>query len=145
MLVTQKCHYALWAVFHLSLRYDQGPVKTADIARARSIPSSFLTVILNQLKQAGLVASQRGGEGGFYLRRPPAKITVGEVIRFIEGPAISRGTLSKKSSAGEEFVFQDLWQKVDDAISGVYDSVTFQDLLERWDKAQSEEALHFSI
>ncbi|HBF35643.1 TPA: Rrf2 family transcriptional regulator [Candidatus Sumerlaeota bacterium] len=147
MLITQKCHYAMRAVFELALQYNQksGPIKIADIAKAQSIPPRFLEVILSQLKQGGFVGSQRGSEGGYYLVRPPEKLMVGEVIRFIQGPVIPPETKKKETASKEERVFQELWRRVEDAISGVYDSVTFGSLVERWEKTRDVPVLHYSI
>ena len=86
MWVTQKCQYALRALFELAKRQGDGVVRAADIAANQAIPKRFLEVILHQLRQGGFVDSQRGKEGGFYLGRPAEAITVGEIIRFIDGP-----------------------------------------------------------
>ena len=85
MLVPQKSQYALRGVFELAKRFGQGPVKVAEIADSQAIPHRFLEVILNQLKQAGFLDSRRGSEGGYLLTRHPGRITVGEVIRFMQG------------------------------------------------------------
>ena len=147
MLITQKCHYAMHAVFELALRYNKksGPTKIVEIAKAQAIPPRFLEVILSQLKQGGFVGSQRGSEGGYYLVRPPDKLMVGEVIRFIQGPVLPFEVRKKEITSKEERVFQELWHKVEDAISGVYDAVTFGSLVERWEKTQDAPVLHYSI
>jgi Rrf2 family transcriptional regulator, cysteine metabolism repressor len=146
MLITQKCQYAMRAVLELSLRYTQksGPTKIADIAKAQTIPSRFLEVILSQLKQGGFIGSQRGSEGGYYLLRAPEELTVGEVIRFVQGPVLPPEP-KKKSASREERVFQELWRKAEDALSGVYDSVNFQSLVDRWEATQDAPVLHYSI
>ena len=85
-MVSQKCQYALRAVFELAKRHGRGPVRIGDVAKAQAIPPRFLEVILNQLKQAGFVESRRGNEGGYLLARAPERLTVGEIVRFVEGP-----------------------------------------------------------
>jgi Rrf2 family transcriptional regulator, cysteine metabolism repressor len=86
MKVSNRGLYALKALMHLAESYEGGLVKIHDIAEDESIPEKFLEGILVILKNARLVTSQRGREGGYRLRRPPAEILVGEVMRIIDGP-----------------------------------------------------------
>jgi Rrf2 family protein len=134
MLVSQKCQYALRALFELSKRYGQGPVKNADIAEAQAIPSRFLEVILGQLRRAGFVESRRGNAGGYYLTRDPASMTVGDVIRVMQGPVgpvVCVGTVSAKDCPlYGNCVFLPMWQKAKEALLNVYDSTTFQSLVD---------------
>jgi Rrf2 family protein len=134
MHVSQKCQYALRALFELAKHYGRGPTKIADLAEAQAIPPRFLEVILSQLKQAGFVESRRGNEGGYLLAREPGHLTVGEVIRFVEGP------LQPVACMGEDeascplhgaCVFMDMWDRAREAVSQVYDGTTFHDLMER--------------
>ena len=133
MFVSQKCQYALRAVLELARRAGQGPVKIAEIAEAQAIPSRFLEVILIQLKQGGFVDSRRGSDGGYLLTRPANRLTVGEVIRLIQGPL---GPVDCVTDAhGKDCplyggcVFFPMWEKVKDAMASVYDNTTFEDLL----------------
>jgi Rrf2 family protein len=136
MMVSQKCQYALRSVFELSLRCGEGPIKIAAIAKAQAIPARFLEVILGQLKQGQFVRSRRGNEGGYELNRPPTEITVGELIRFVEGPFGPVHCVMGESHTNDcpfhgDCVFLPMWEKVEKAISGVYDSTTFNDLVEQ--------------
>jgi Rrf2 family protein len=85
MRLSAKADYALRASVELASLGD-GHVKAEAVARAQSIPLRFLEQILLDLKHAGLVASQRGAEGGYWLARPPSEIALAEVIRAVEGP-----------------------------------------------------------
>jgi Rrf2 family protein len=133
MIVSQKTRYALRAVFELARRFGQGPAKIGDIAQEQAIPPRFLEVILSQLKQAGFLESRRGSEGGYYLTRRPEQIRVGDVIRHTQGHT----HLAHCGAAGSKehcpfygnCVFLSMWNKVQQAITGVYDGTTFQDLL----------------
>lgn len=136
MQVSQKSLYALRAVFELAKHKDQGPTKIADIAEAQAIPRRFLEVILGQLKQAGFVESRRGSEAGYLLVRSPEDLTVGEVIEFIEGPVGPIACLVEKSDISQcplfpQCIFRDMWEKIRDAISNVYNSTTFSDLIKQ--------------
>ena len=86
MQLSQKCQYAIRAVFQLAKEHGGGPIKIADVAEAQAIPPRFLELILGELKQGGFTESRRGKRGGYLLARPPAQITVGDIIRFVEGP-----------------------------------------------------------
>ena len=85
MRLSAKADYALRASVELASHGD-GPVKADTVARAQSIPLRFLEQILLELKHAGIVASQRGAEGGYRLARPPERIRLADVIRAVEGP-----------------------------------------------------------
>ncbi len=85
MRLSAKADYALRASVALASHGD-GPVKADTVARAQSIPLRFLEQILLELKHAGIVASQRGAEGGYRLARPPDAIRLADVIRAVEGP-----------------------------------------------------------
>jgi Rrf2 family protein len=134
MTITQKCQYALRAIFELARQAGKGPVKIEDIARAQAIPARFLETILNQLRQVGFVASRRGVQGGYLLAVDPAKLTAGQVIRLIDGPfravdcVVGGGAECplKKTCA-----FKQMWHEADHAIASVFDKTTFQTLLGR--------------
>jgi Rrf2 family protein len=83
--LSAKADYALRATVELASQGD-GHVKAETLARAQSVPLRFLEQILLELKHAGLVASQRGAEGGYWLARPPSEISLADVIRAVEGP-----------------------------------------------------------
>lgn len=135
MFVSQKCQYAVRAIFELARRSGKGPVRIADIAEAQAIPVRFLEVILNQLKQGGFVVSQRGSRGGYLIARPPAEISVGDVIRFIEGPlgpvVCALGSSQSDCRLYGGCVFLPMWEKVRTAVAGVYDQTLFQTLVEQ--------------
>jgi Rrf2 family protein len=84
--ISVKGEYALQALFDLASQKPGEPVKIADIARRQKIPQKFLELILASLKQGSFVESRRGAEGGYLLARRPNELTVGEVLRYIEGP-----------------------------------------------------------
>lgn len=135
MLLSQKCQYALRAVFEMAKRSGVGPIKIEAIARAQSIPPRFLATILNQLKQGGFVESRRGAEGGYWLARPANRLSVGEVMRFVEGPLAPVVCVTERGSQScpleGKCAFMDLWAEAQQAMEHVYDRTTFQDLVER--------------
>ncbi|MGX5182338.1 RrF2 family transcriptional regulator [Streptomyces avermitilis] len=89
MRISARADYAVRAVLELAVRQDDGPVKAEAIAAEQDIPHKFLEGILGDLRRGGLVASRRGGNGGYRLARAADTITVADVIRAVDGPIVS--------------------------------------------------------
>lgn len=106
-MLSQKTRYAIRAMQHLADHYGEGPVQLATIAKQQKIPAKFLTVILSELTRFGLVASQRGRDGGYWLAIAPVDITYGDLIRHMRGslalvPCASRYAHEKCKNCVEE-------------------------------------------
>ena len=84
-MLSQRTRYTIRALLHLADRFGQGPVQLSEIAEAQNIPSKFLTVMLSTMRRAGLVETMRGREGGYWLAKPPAEISYGEIVRLTRG------------------------------------------------------------
>jgi Rrf2 family protein len=129
MRITAKADYAVRAAIELA-RKDEGPTKGTAIATRQSIPLKFLENILIDLRHAGLVRSQRGAEGGYWLAKPAAEISVADVIRAVEGPLASvRGESPSDidyPEGAEEL--QRFWIAVRASVRGVAETVTLADL-----------------
>src|SRR5258707_14024288 len=117
MNTSVKGEYALQAIFDLASQRPGEPVRIADIARRQKIPQKFLELILASLKQAGFVESRRGAEGGYLLARAPDSLTVGEVLRHVDGASQAKG----RSRRNGETPFTDLWGQVEQGVSRVID------------------------
>ena len=128
MNISVKGEYALQAIFDLTAQNTKEPVRIADIAKRQKIPQKFLELILASLKQGGFVESRRGADGGYLLARPPSSISVGEVLRFIEGPQDGKSRARRKSDSP----FSEMWKQVDRAFSEVVDQTTFADVHRQW-------------
>ena len=130
--LSQKCRYALRALFELTLRDTNEPVKIQNIATAQAIPPRFLEVILSELKHGGFVESRRGSDGGYLLARPAHNLTVGEVLAFLrKGSAQSNRKGQHETDIFGSFAFSEMLNKAAKAISLVYNQTTFSDLVER--------------
>jgi Rrf2 family protein len=125
MRVSAKADYAIRAMVELAAE-GGGPVKGERIAQAQSIPIKFLENIMVDLRHGGLVRSQRGAEGGYWLARPAAEINLAEVIRAVDGPLASvRGTRSEELAYdGSAAPLRDVWIAVRASLRGVLESVT---------------------
>jgi Rrf2 family protein len=138
MTVSLKGEYALSALCELASNSGSVPVKIADIAARQKIPQKFLELILANLKQAGFVESKRGAEGGYLLARPASAVTVGEVLRHVDGrPG------SKKPRAITPLT--ELWEQVEQAVSDVVDRTTIEDLVRRWQEKQQRYVPNWEI
>ena len=136
-------------MYELAKREGLGPISIPEIAEVQAIPPRFLENILLQLKQSGLVESVRGKEGGYLLARPSSKITMGDVLRGIEGPmfAVSclGGNAQENCPMREDCVFLPVWQQAHDAMLAIYDGSTFADLLLNARQRQEDYVPAYSI
>jgi Rrf2 family protein len=127
--VSAKADYAVRAAVELAVA-GEGPIKGERIAHAQDIPLKFLENILLELRHAGLVRSQRGAEGGYWLARPPEEITLAEVIRAVEGPIANvRGEGPQDVEyAGSAARLKDVWIAVRANLRSVLEAVTVADV-----------------
>ena len=135
MKISNRGLYALKALTHLAESCDRGLVKIHDIAREEEIPEKFLEGILVTLKNARVVSSQRGREGGYRLRRPPAEITIGEVVRTVDGTLAPFGDAAElahrvRTEPRHAGLF-DLFLDVRNAASAILDHTSLLDLVGR--------------
>jgi len=147
--VSQKCQYGLRAVLELAARAGTGPVSVSEIAAAQAIPPRFLELILNQLRKAGFVSSYRGVQGGYELAGPPGKLTVGVIIRQIDGPMAPVDCIADGGDAGcalyGHCAFMGMWRRAQRAVEVVYDGTTFQNLLDQQRAAQEFVVANYTI
>src|SRR5207237_7724933 len=127
--LSAKADYAIRAAAELAAASD-APVKGERIAAAQSIPPKFLENILLDLKHAGLVRTQRGAEGGYWLAKPPAEITLADVIRAVEGPLANvRGTRPEELVyGGAAGGLREVWIALRANLRAVLEQVTLADL-----------------
>jgi Rrf2 family protein len=136
-MLSQKTRYAIRAMQHLADHYGEGPVQQAEIARAQNIPANFLTTIQTELGRFGIVDSQRGKDGGYWLALPPIDITYGDLIRVMRGslalvPCASRFAHEKCANCVEEGECRtrSLMLQVRDRTADLLDSVRLSDPIE---------------
>jgi Rrf2 family protein len=94
-MISQKAKYAFKALLYLAERAPGETVQIEEIARSEGVPRKFLEQILLELKHSGLIASRRGRAGGYHLVRPASQITIGQVLRIIDGPIAPLACLSR--------------------------------------------------
>jgi len=126
MHVTAKADYAVRAVIELADSSQSAPRKVDDVAKAQGIPVSFLENILTQLRSAGVVRSQRGPEGGYWLAQPADEVNLAQIIRAVEGPLVGiRGQRPEEIEyVGSAESLQQVWVAVRANLRKVLEHVT---------------------
>ena len=126
MHVTAKADYAIRAVVELAESAQDSPRKVDDVARAQGIPVSFLENILTQLRSSGIVRSQRGPEGGYWLARAPEEVNLAQIIRAVEGPLVGiRGQRPEEIEyVGSSESLQQVWIALRANVRGVLEQVS---------------------
>ncbi|HBQ85785.1 MAG TPA: Rrf2 family transcriptional regulator [Syntrophomonas sp.] len=134
MKLSTKGRYGLRAMLEMALNADNGPITTRTIAERQEISERYLEQLLIPLKQAGLVKSIRGSQGGYILSRSPEKITVCDIIRVLEGPIAPVDCVNElnpeECDRSGFCVTRGIWTRVRDAIIEVLDSYSLQDLVD---------------
>ena len=136
-MLSQRTRYSIRALQHLARHYGEGPIQLAEIARAQNIPAKFLTVILSELSRAGLVATMRGRDGGYWLALAPVDIRYGDILRLTDGslalvPCASRFAHQpcKNCLPEEECELRRIMLKVRDETAAILDRLTLADRFE---------------
>lgn len=149
MFISTKCQYALRAVYEVA-RSEPGQLLTiGDIATAQRVPQRYLEGILNQLRKGGLLEAHRGRNGGYRLSRDADAITVGDVVRAIDGPVRAVVCVEDAQASDcpmlESCVFLPTWRKVQTAIDHALDSTSFSQLLKIERDAQMRGVTNYTI
>lgn len=134
MKVTSRGHYGLRVMTQLALAYGEGPLALGEVARREQLSLAYLEQLITPLRKAGLVEGTRGQHGGYWLARTPGDITVGEVIRALEGPIAPVECVAESYVPGScerepECLSRPVWQRVRESIAQVLDGITLADVV----------------
>ncbi|HTK07291.1 MAG TPA: Rrf2 family transcriptional regulator [Ktedonobacteraceae bacterium] len=145
--VSTKGEYGVRIMVDLARHYGGRPRSLNDISQAESLPLAYLEQLVKLLREAepALVTSTRGAHGGYKLSRPPEQITMGEIVRILEGPiapmiCATEGEMSQICNYLDSCKTKYLWAKVRDAVAQTLDSMTLADLLA---ESSNEHNAHF--
>jgi len=128
--ISAKGEYAIKAVLDLALHRDRGLIPIQEIAAREGIPQRYLEQVLLSLKRAGILTSKRGAAGGYHLTAAPEEITVGAVLRAVDGTAVPFEPQARpRNGHGDDLA--ELWRRIGEAVSDVVDQLTFGDLAAR--------------
>lgn len=149
MKISFKGDYALKTILDLAQYHKQGLVQISDIAKRQDIPLKYLEQILLVLKGAGYVQSKRGPEGGYLLSKMPKEITLGEIVRLMEGPTspitcVSRSAYNKCNDE-RKCPFRGIWLEVKESIDKIVDNTTFEDMIKRVEEMKRKTTADYSI
>lgn len=142
--LSTKGRYGVAAMYDLALHYGQGAISLKSVAQRQGISEHYLEQLMGTLRKAGYVKSVRGAQGGYALTKEPSQISVGDIIRTMEGPIAPVDCLLA-DDASRTFcervnicVTRGVWAKVRDSITSVLDSITLEDLCKE-EKRQGDE------
>ena len=134
MKLSTKGRYGLRALIDLGLYSENEAVSIASIAARQNISESYLEQLIAKLRKAGLVTSVRGAGGGYKLAKPAAEISVGDILRALEGsldPVECPGLKEESSCGGSQFcVTKYVWQRINDSINQTVDEIKLEQLIE---------------
>ncbi|WP_067727315.1 cysteine metabolism transcriptional regulator CymR [Oceanobacillus damuensis] len=123
MKISTKGRYGLTIMIDLAKKSGEGPVSLKSIAKENNLSEHYLEQLASPLRNAGLIKSIRGAYGGYILAKEPKEITAGDVIRVLEGPLTIVEGIEDEQPAQ-----QSLWLQIRDAVKGVLDRTTLDDL-----------------
>ncbi|MBA4371812.1 MAG: Rrf2 family transcriptional regulator [Thermodesulfovibrio sp.] len=132
MRLSTKGQYGVRAMFEIARSCNHGPVTIREISERQDVSVAYLEQILNQLRKSGIIKSVRGPGGGYVLSRDPGKVSIGEILRELEGPVAITSCLDPKEGCMrvEGCVTHLLWKSLGENIEAFLNSMTLKDLLE---------------
>ncbi len=132
MKLSTRGRYGLKAMYRIALHYGQGPISLKTIAEAENLSESYLEQIFLVLRKESLLDSVRGPQGGYMLAKEPDSITVGEILRPLEGDLAPSDCVMDdyKCENGEDCVTKVVWSRIKNSIDEVVDSITLQDMID---------------
>ena len=143
MKLSTRGRYGIHAMYDLAVNYGDGPQSIKCIAERQNIPEAYLEQLIAMLRRAKLVISNRGAQGGYRLAREPREITVGDVLRALEGGLNLVDCLEEDDNCGKSCACPSriVWMKIRDGLNQVVDGITLQDMMdEQKCRAAKEEA-----
>ena len=141
MRISTKGRYAIRLMLDLAMNASGEPIRLKDVARRQNISEKYLEQIISILNKAGFVRSVRGPQGGYTLQWPPEEYTVGMILRLTEGslaPVECVDDTNSYCARKDNCATRILWKKLNDAINGVVDNVTLEDLI-NWQAAKADD------
>jgi Rrf2 family protein len=151
-MLSKRAKYGLRALVHLARHQGEGPIQIRDISEKLNIPRKFLEAILLDLRNEGLLRSRKGKEGGYLMERSPDTITIGKVIRFIDGPLAAVPCVSQTAYSRCEDCIDErtcsircIMKEVRDATAKILDETTLDQLVRKEEQLSRPAALEYQI
>ena len=140
MKLSTRGRYGIHAMYDLACNFNSGPQAIKTIAERQSIPEAYLEQLFAALKRDKLVNSIRGAQGGYTLSRPPEEITVGDVLRTLEGGLNLVDCLLEEDTCGKSCACPSriVWMKLRDGLNAIVDGITLQDMINDYKCLQAQ-------
>lgn len=150
MRLSTHGRYGVRLMLSLAMNYGQGPLPLKEIAKEQDISEHYLEQLIAPLRRAGIVISVRGARGGYELAKPPEEITVGDIVRVLEGPIVPvpcvEEGLEEPCEKADKCVARLVWERLRDSITSVLDSITLADMCKKAkEMTRKEEPLMYYI
>jgi len=147
MRISTKIRYGTRAILELASHFGEGPIDLREIAGKQNISLKYLEQVIIPLRAAGLVKSVRGSKGGYSLAKPPAEISLSDVIEVLEGPVNLIECLKdpKVCQRSSFCVTRDIWDEVSQAIDGIFHSITLDAMVNRKREKESQTSPMYQI
>jgi len=141
MKLSTRGRYGIHAMYDLALNADGGPQSIKAIAEREGIPEAYLEQLIAVLKREKLVTSTRGAQGGYMLARRPGQITVGEVLRALEGGLGLVECLDEEDACGKTCACPSriVWLKIRNGLNAIVDGITLQDMIDDYKRLSAQE------
>ncbi|MCM3599467.1 MULTISPECIES: cysteine metabolism transcriptional regulator CymR [Robertmurraya] len=138
MKISTKGRYGLTIMIELAKKHGEGPTSLKTIAQANDLSEHYLEQLIAPLRNAGFVKSIRGAYGGYVLAKGPTEISAGDIIRVLEGPISP-----VEGIEDEEPAKRALWMRIRDAVKGVLDNTTLEELANHTDDGESDSYMFY--
>lgn len=140
MKLSTRCRYGIHAMFDLAQNIGNGPQAIREISVRQIVPEQYLEQIVGVLRREGFVMSVRGAQGGYMLSKPPEEITIGQLLRLLEGPVLMADCIEDADACvrSGQCPSRLVWERLTQCINDVLDSVTLADMLEDHEKLQGD-------
>lgn len=147
MQISTRGRYGLRAMVDMALHASEGPMALRVIAERQGISESYLEQVFTSLRKSGLVRASRGAQGGYELNRQSDQVTVGEILRALEGPLVPVYCVGESEGAScdrEQYcITRSFWEELRDKINEFLDGVTLKDLADRAKATLPEEPMYY--
>lgn len=132
--LSTKSTYGLRAMIDIAINYKENPVSIKDISEREDISLKYLEKLMTSLKKAGLIDSIRGAKGGYILSREPNNISIGEILRALEGnlnPVDCKLLMDENCNIEDDCIMKFVWSKISEGINMAVDSMSLQDVIDK--------------
>jgi Rrf2 family cysteine metabolism transcriptional repressor len=148
MRLSTKGRYGVRAMFDLALHSGEEPIALKSVAQREQISEKYLEHLFASLKKAGLIHSVRGAQGGYRLARPAEEITLGDILRVLEGPVaptdcVVKGSTGEKCERAAECVMLHIWCRLSDEVNDILDNITLAEIVEEQRRLTGEGYMYY--